>query len=145
MTRLRAALVGSGALLMAYAVAGALTDPGVKPFGVVLFLAAVLVAHDAVWMPVVLAAGALLGRFVARRHRPVVRAAALMAASLLVVAVPLVVAVRPADNPSVLPLAYGRDLVLTLAALAAGTILVVAFRGLRSRKRTERTAGRDDR
>lgn len=49
MTGARTVLVLLGGAVMAYAVRGALTDPGV-----LLFLAAVLVGHDAVWMPAVL-------------------------------------------------------------------------------------------
>ena len=128
MTLLRRALIGFGVLVTAYGIWGVLPEPGV-----LLFLAAVVVAYDLVWMPVVLLAGAVL-------RRPVARMAALVAASVLVVGVPLVVAARPADNPSVLPLDYGRNLLAVLAGIAvAGAV----FR--RGRKRTERVAGREDR
>lgn len=128
MTWLRRALIGFGVLVTAYGIWGVLPEPGV-----LLFLAAVVVAHDLVWMPVVLLAGAFL-------RRPVARMAALVAASVLVVGVPLVVAARPADNPSVLPLDYGRNLLAVLAGIA---VAGVVFR--RGRKRTERVAGREDR
>ncbi|MBU2663692.1 hypothetical protein KOI35_09250 [Actinoplanes bogorensis] len=116
MTRIRRALIVAGALVTAYGLAGVLFDPGV-----LLFLAAVVVFHDLVWMPVVLAFGALVAR-------PVARFVAIVAASVLVVGVPLVVAQPPAGNPSVLPLDYGRNLLFVLAALLAAAVLVAAYR-----------------
>ncbi|MEV4728349.1 hypothetical protein, partial [Micromonospora humida] len=106
--RTRVALVAAGTLLIGYAVAGAWADPELAPAGVLVFLAGVLVGHDVVWMAGVLAVGALLARFVPRRHRPVVRAGVIGAAALTVVALPLVLGFgRPPDDPSVLPLPYG--------------------------------------
>jgi hypothetical protein len=81
----------------------------------VLFLAAVLVAHDAVLLPVTIAAGALLARFAPRWILPSIRVAAIMSLAVGVVALPLVLGFgRAADNPSILPLAYGRGLLLIL-------------------------------
>ena len=60
MTRLRILLVVAGVAGMGFAAAGLLTDPGVRLGGVLVFLAAVLVVHDGIWMPLVLAAGALI-------------------------------------------------------------------------------------
>lgn len=61
--RTRVVLIAVGAAVIAYAIGGALADA--QP-GVAVFLLAVLVAHDALWMPAVLAAGALLARARAR-------------------------------------------------------------------------------
>lgn len=128
--RLRVALVAVGAVLIAYAVIGALGDAEADPVGIAVFLAAVLVGHDALWMPLVLAAGALLAR-----TSPVTRIAALVAASIGVVALPLVLGLgRPADNPSVLPLRYGRHLALILLVIA----LVAAVRAVIRRKTARR-------
>jgi hypothetical protein len=127
--RKRTALVATGVLIMAYAAVGALTDPDVRPGGVLLFLAAVLVGHDAVWMPALLAAGALITRFVRRRHRPAVRAAAISAAAVTLVTLPLVAGLgRSADNPSALPLPYGRNLVIILLVVAGATVLTRPWR-----------------
>ncbi|MDY7089619.1 MAG: hypothetical protein SYR96_31505 [Actinomycetota bacterium] len=131
MTGLRRALIVSGVLVTAYGIWGVLPDPGV-----LLFLAAMVVAHDLVWMPVVLLTGAVL-------RRPIARTVALAAASVLVVGLPLVVARRPADNPSVLPLDYGRNLLAVLAGIVVAGALTAGLG--RIRKRTERPAGRDDR
>jgi hypothetical protein len=74
MTRRLLVLAGAGVLL--YAALGLLTDPGVQLLGVLLFLAAVLVGHDAVWMPLMLAAISVVGRgrknVVGRRRKNVV-------------------------------------------------------------------------
>ncbi|MEU8021834.1 MULTISPECIES: hypothetical protein [Micromonospora] len=137
--RVRSALVAVGVLLMGYAVVGGSADPDLKPAGVLLFLAGVLAGHDLVWMVVLLAGGAAVARFVPRRHRPVARAAAVSAAALTVVAVPLVLGFgRPPDNPSVLPLPYGRNLAAVLL-LVAGAALAG---GLTADRRRRLTAGR---
>jgi len=112
----RGALIAVGAIVMGYAVLGAATDPDLKPGGVLLFLAAVLVAHDAVLLPATIAGGAIIGRFAPRRVLPSIRSAAIISIAVGVVALPLVLGYgRSADNPSVLPLAYGRGLLLVIA------------------------------
>jgi hypothetical protein len=129
MTRARVALAVLGAAVMAYAVVGALTDPGVKPIGVAIFLVAVLVLHDAVWMLVVLLAGAVLSRWVPVRFRTLVRVALLTVAAVAVVALPLALGFgRAADNPSALPLPYGRNLLAVLAGIVVLTALVITLR-----------------
>jgi hypothetical protein len=114
-SRLRPILIGGGALVMVYALVGAVTGGGVNLVGVPLFLVAVLVLHDGVFLPVVLGAGALVRRFVPERWRPAVRAAAVVSLAVSVVAAPLVLGFgRSADNFSVLPRAYGWGLTLIL-------------------------------
>ncbi len=109
-------MVTTGTVVMGYAVLGAATDPDLKPPGVLLFLAAVLVAHDGLLLPLTIGAGALLGRYAPGRTRPGVRTAAIVSLAVGVVALPLVLGYgRSPDNPSVLPLAYGRGLLLVLA------------------------------
>jgi hypothetical protein len=143
--RTRRILVAAGVLLMGYAVAGALTDPDLSPFGVAVFLAGVLAGHDVVWMAVLLAAGAAIGRFVPPRRRPAVRTAAISAAAAGFVALPLVLGFgRSAENPSALPLPYGRNLALVLLLLAGAALLTML--PLPGRKQSERpgTAGSGD-
>ncbi|WBB50460.1 hypothetical protein O3597_08365 [Verrucosispora sp. WMMA2044] len=124
----RTVLVVGGCLLMAYAVVGALTDADLTPGGVLLFLAAVLVVHDVVWMAAVLAVGVALTR-VPSRYRPTIRAAVITVAAVTVVGLPLALGFgRVADNTSVLPLPYGRNLVAVLLAVAATTLLVCVVR-----------------
>jgi hypothetical protein len=59
---MRRALVALGVLVMAFAVAGALTDDDVRRFGVVAFLVGVLLWHDLLVMPLVIAVAAVAGR-----------------------------------------------------------------------------------
>jgi hypothetical protein len=121
---MRRALIAVGAVVMGYAVLGAATDPDLKPGGVVLFLAAVLVAHDAVLLPVTIAGGALLGRFAPSWALPSLRAAGIVSVAVGVVSLPLVLGYgRSADNPSILPLAYGRGLLLVLATTWAAAVV----------------------
>ncbi|TDC66317.1 hypothetical protein E1258_02975 [Micromonospora sp. KC207] len=145
--RIRAALVAVGVLLMGYAAVGALADPGLQPAGVLLFLAGMLAGHDIVWMAGLLAAGAAIARFVPDRHRSVARAATVSAAAITFVALPLVLGFgRPPDNPSVLPLPYGRNLAVVLL-LVAGTTLLTCLsadrrrRSAAGRKKSERPGG----
>ena len=129
---MRAALIAVGAVVMGYAVLGAVTDPDLQPGGVLLFLAAVLVAHDAVLLPATIAAGALIGRFAPRRSRPSIRAAAIVSLAVGVVSVPLVLGYgRSADNPSVLPLAYGRGLLLLLVVVWSAALVAAVLAGRR--------------
>lgn len=120
MTALRWGLGGGGVLLMAYAVAGALTDAQLNLVGVLVFLAAVLILHDAVWMPVILAGGVVLERLAPPSFRQTVPVIVL---GVLVVAFPAVV--TGARGP-VVPLLIVLVVVLGGAALA-------------SRKKLERT------
>ncbi|MEU8607671.1 hypothetical protein AB0C29_06690 [Actinoplanes sp. NPDC048791] len=121
---MRGALIAVGAIVMGYAVLGAATDPDLKPGGVLLFLAAVLVGHDAVLLPATIAGGAIIGRFAPRRFLPGIRAAAIISLAVGVVALPLVLGYgRSGDNPSVLPLAYGRGLLLVLAVTWAAALV----------------------
>ncbi|MFV2103039.1 hypothetical protein [Micromonospora sp. LOL_024] len=142
----RTGLIIGGCLLMAYAVVGALTDSDLAPAGVLLFLTAVLVGHDAVWMAAVLAVGAALTR-VPARNRPAVRIAAITAAAVTVVGLPLALGFgRAADDASVLPLPYGRNLVAVLLVIAGATLLACVLprrpRGAAAvRKKSERPDG----
>ena len=78
MTAARRVLITIGAVGMGYAVLGALTDVDVKPFGVLIFLAGVLVAHDAVLLPIVIGVGAVAGRFLPGNARTPVRVASVI-------------------------------------------------------------------
>jgi hypothetical protein len=131
----RSALIATGGVVMGYAVLGAATDPDFKPGGALLFLAAVLVAHDALLLPMTIAGGALFARFAPRWALPSVRAAAIVSIAVVVVALPLVLGYgRAADNPSILPLAYGRGLILIMAmtwAAALASAMIARYRANR--------------
>ena len=128
--RTRAALIVLGALAMAYAVGGALTDRDLNPGGVLVFLAGVLIAHDAVWMPLVLGVGVAVNRFVPRRNRTAVRTGAIIAAAVAVVAYPQIPGLgHPPGNLAVL-----------LLVIAGATLVTSWWRGGPSngRKKSER-------
>jgi len=66
--RIRVALVAAGAVLITYALIGALADDDADPIGIAVFLLAVLVGHDLVWMPAVALVTSIRKKF-ARPHR----------------------------------------------------------------------------
>jgi hypothetical protein len=131
----RRVLIGSGALVIAYAVSGALADGDLK-FGALVFLAIVLVAHDGLLLPLTIGAGALIGRIVPPALRGGVRVAAVLSLAVTIVAFPLVLGHgRVPDNPSVLPLHYGRGLLAVYTLIWVPTAVVVAVRCRRHRPR----------
>jgi hypothetical protein len=137
MTAVRRVLAVVGTGFIGYAVLGAILDVDVKLFGVLVFLAAVLVLHDGILLPLTIGAGALLDRLPAPLRAPV-RVAALISLAVAVVAVPLVLGYgRSADNPSILPLAYGKGLLLILGVV---WLPAAVFGVVRTRKDQERTS-----
>lgn len=98
------------------------------------WFAGAAVLHDAVLVPLVLAAGLATARLPAAA-KPAVRAALVVAGCVTAVALPLVLGYgRRADEPSRLPLPYGRNLALVLTAIAVVAALVVAVRLARRRR-----------
>jgi len=136
-TTARRALIAIGGIGMAFAVIGALTDADLNG-GALLFLIGVLVAHDGLLMPLTILIGALLGRIVPLRWRALVRAALLACLAVTIVAFPLVLGRgRAADNPSLLPLHYGRGLLEVYATICLTAATVAAIRARRLRRRTD--------
>jgi hypothetical protein len=134
MTAARRALIAVGALGMTYAVIGALTDSDVKG-GALVFLIGVLVAHDGLLVPVVIGCGAMVGRFAPVRSRALVRTAMLVSLAVTVVAFPLVLGRgRAADNPSLLPLHYGRGLLEVYAVIWLAAAVAAVVRSRRDRR-----------
>lgn len=130
----RRTLIGIGALVMTYAVIGALTDRDVKG-GAWVFLIGVLIAHDGVLLPVTIAVGALTGRFVPLRLRAIVRSALIACLAVTVVAFPLVLGRgRAADNASLLPLHYGRGLFEIYAVIWTTAAVAATIRARRERR-----------
>jgi len=144
----RWALATAGVFAALYALAGATRDPDVSPGGVLVFLGAVLVAHDGVVLPIAIGVGALAGRLVGGRlvggqrpgargpgrgpARAAVHAALFASAVLLVIGLPLALGYgREPGSPSVLPRDYGRGLGLALATvwLAAGAAVATSAVG----------------
>ena len=105
--------------------------PAAEVTGALLWLAAVLVLHDAVLAPAVAALGRPLGLLRGRGARwavavPVVGAGAYVAAVLTLVALPALLSPGVADNASVLPRDAGRGLLVALALVALVTVAVAA-------------------
>jgi hypothetical protein len=127
---MRLVLAGFGLAAIGYGVYGWLFADGSKPVSQVLFLAAVLIGHDFVVLPLAIGAGALVTRFFpARARRPALVALAISGAVSLV-ALPFVLGKgRIPDNPSAFPQHYGRNLLLILAIvwLAAGVVALVRY------------------
>ncbi|GAA4607949.1 lysylphosphatidylglycerol synthetase-like protein (DUF2156 family) [Actinoplanes octamycinicus] len=114
---MRRSLIGAGLLLFGYGVSGLLTDAPGDLLGVVVFGLVVLVLHDAVLLPLVLAGGELIRRTVPERCRTAVRSVAVSTLALTVIAVPL--ALGPGLRP------YGKSLVLVVVVV---TVTVLAGR-----------------
>jgi hypothetical protein len=135
MTTARRCLIAIGALIMTYAAFGAFTDADVK-FGALIFLIGVLIAHDALLLPLTVAAGVLVGRFVPRRFRTLVRAALVISLAVTIVAFPLVLGRgRTVDNMSLLPRHYGRGLFEIYGLIGATAAVAAMLQVWRDRRR----------
>lgn len=135
---MRRALIVSGTLLAGYAVIGAAVDDQVNRVGVLVFLLALVVLHDAVLLPLVLAAGALIRRVVPTAWQGTVRITAIVCLAVTVVGLPLALGFgRSADNPTVLPHPYPRNLILIL-----GVVVVTAVVGRKGIERWRNHRGR---
>jgi hypothetical protein len=114
----RRALIAAGVLVMAYGVGGALLDGDVNKVGVPVFFLAVIVLHDGLFLPLMLASGALIGRIVPAGWQTTVRRAGLIGVAVTVVALPAVLGFgRDPANPSALPRSYGWGLLLILGLI----------------------------
>jgi hypothetical protein len=130
---MRTALGAAGLALMAVGLYLLVTGGQFK--GVALWLAGAVVLHDLLVAPLVLAVGLLLALLPARG---LLRGALVTAGCLTVIALPVLLAPGTPHNPSVLPLDYPRNWLLTLAAVAAVTAAVLVARRLRGRARERR-------
>ncbi|MFE8938480.1 hypothetical protein ACFYNX_13400 [Streptomyces sp. NPDC007872] len=105
---------------------------------VLVWLAGALVVHDGLLAPLVLAVGLLIA---GRSERGLWRGALVIAGSVVLVTLPLLLRPGPPPNPSALPLPYGRNLVIVLAAVAVGAVLLRLVRLWR--QRSQRRTGTD--
>ncbi|WP_083983912.1 hypothetical protein [Actinomadura hibisca] len=108
----------------AYVVGGALIAYGayglashVDLIGWAIWFGGAVLVHDLLFAPAVLLAGAVV------THRRT-RAALVVAGAVTLVALPMVLGLgKRADNPSILPLPYGRNLLIVLAVIAVAALL----------------------
>lgn len=141
---MKAAAYALGAALVAVGLGGLLAHAAdTRPLGWLAWFAGVVIAHDFVLVPAVLALAALLTR-VPVRYRTPARAAAVIGGILALVSLPLVLGFgRSSANPSQLPLPYGRNLLIVLSVIAIAGGAVIGRRAWSARAR--RTAGDTDR
>ncbi|MGH2839486.1 MAG: hypothetical protein ACRDKY_01520 [Solirubrobacteraceae bacterium] len=122
----------AGTALSAFGLVGLLGDPRVgDSTSWLTYFAGGLIAHDLVWAPLVALGSVALVRLVPPRPRPVIQGALIVTATVLLVAYPVLDGGgRLANNPSLLPLDYERNLVVVLACVwgIAGGLIVRAMR-----------------
>ncbi|MFH9010813.1 hypothetical protein ACH4C6_05515 [Streptomyces sp. NPDC017943] len=106
--------------------------------GVVVWLGGAVLLHDALIAPAVLLIGMIAVRGAARGA---VRGGLLVAGALTAVALPPLLRPGPRGNPSVLPLDYPRNWLLTLLSVAVVTAVLVAVRRVRRGRRRPRRTG----
>lgn len=95
-------------------------------------LVAGAVGHDLLLAPLVFAAAVLLMRAVPHRSRPLVATGLVVSGVLAVVALPGIRGSgRLPDNPTILPLDYGRGLLVSLAVTWSVVGLVALWRAIR--------------
>ncbi|MET8158365.1 hypothetical protein ABZT47_18475 [Sphaerisporangium sp. NPDC005289] len=133
--RWRWAGYGAGGALVVVGLAGLAADAHhTDPLGWALWFGGLVAAHDGVLAPLVAAVAVLTGA-VREPYRFWVRAALAVAGVLGLLALPMVLGIgRRADNPSLLPLDYGRNLLLVLAAVAVAAAAAMAAARLRARR-----------
>ncbi|MFJ8076906.1 hypothetical protein ACIQ7Q_23920 [Streptomyces sp. NPDC096176] len=134
---MRVLLGAAGVALMAVGLSLLATGGQIKD--VALWLIGSVVVHDAVIAPLVIATGLLLAVLPARG---LLRGALVTAGCLTLIALPVLLAPGTPRNPSVLPLDYPRNWLLSLAAVAVITAAVPVARRLRARRWRPRRGGR---
>ncbi|MFI0352972.1 hypothetical protein [Actinomadura sp. 9N407] len=113
----------AGGVLIAIGLWGILTATDSNPAGWALWFGGAAVVHDAVLVPCVLLIGALTTRL-PLSYRRRVQAALMVGGVVTLVALPLALGLgRRADNASLLPLPYGRNLLLVLVLIAVAAVL----------------------
>jgi hypothetical protein len=126
----------TGGALIAIGVWGLLWDADLDLLGWAAWFGGAVVVHDAVLVPCVLLVGAATTRL-PRSYRRHVQGTLMVGGVVALVALPFVLGMgRRADNPSILPLSYGRNLAVVLAA-----IVVLAGANALWRRRRRRSDG----
>lgn len=131
--RSRWAFYAVGAAMMAWGLYGLLTTASTKPLNWATFFIGGAVAHDLVFVPLIALVVVLGLHLVPAAYRSYAQAGVLGSGLLILVALPMLVSPGRPDDPSTLPLPYGRNLLLLLA-LAWLAVLATAAAGLRRRR-----------
>lgn len=121
--------------IMLFGVAGLLRHRDrTVPWDALTFLAGSLVAHDALFAPLVGLGSLLLVRIVPRRVRPVVQGTLVVSAAVVLISIPVLTGRgRNPNNPSILPGDYGPALLKVLAVVWAVGAVAALWTGLRRR------------
>ena len=126
--------LAAGLAALAYGLLLLVTDGAAAPaVSVITWLAGSLVLHDALLAPLTVLAGVLVTRLVPRDVRPVVAGGLVVAACLVLVALPALGTPGVPDNPTTTPRDYPLGLAALLALDAAVTVLLVVLVRRRSR------------
>jgi len=125
-------MTAAGLALSGYGLVGLLGDAGVgDSMSWLTYFIGGLLIHDIVWAPLVALGSIVVVRIVPVRVRPVVQGALIVTATVLLVGYPVVNGSgRLANNPSILPLDYSRNLIIVLGcvwAVAAALAARAAF------------------
>ncbi|BEP11901.1 hypothetical protein acdb102_02120 [Acidothermaceae bacterium B102] len=103
------------------------------PFGTAIYYAGGAIAHDLVIAPIVIVVGLVVRAVVPSSYRPAVRGGLIVSGAVFVIALPLLLGKgREADNPSHVPLPYGRNLIIVLAVVWSMVALLCLVRALRA-------------
>ncbi len=130
--RLFWATTSIGLLVIGFGVFGLLSESRfTQPENWLTFFVGGLLLHDLVAAPLIALISVILVRFVPARVRPVVQGTLIVAGAVALVAIPVVGGWgKLANNPSLLPLDYGRNLVIVLTVIV-GIGALLALRALR--------------
>lgn len=130
----RVGLIAGGAIF-AFGLYGLLRNArATLPGDWLAWVAGAVLLHDLILAPLVLAAGFLLTRLVPAVARAGVQATLVVCGAVALMSVPVVMAAgRQADNPSLLPHDYGRNLAIVVALVFMAGMVMTLARVVRSR------------
>lgn len=130
----RWALYGIGALMIGWGLRGLLRTPSTRPPNWAKFFLGGVIIHDLIFLPLIAVLVAVGLRWLPARYRSYAQAGLLMSGSLTLVALPVVLRYgRRPDDPSTLPLPYGRNLLIVLAVLWGGVVVTAVVNNRRRR------------
>ena len=134
----RILLILSGVVVIGFGVVLLLNNVAASSYpNLIVWLAAGVVLHDIVLATIVACVGWIIGKMVPIGYRAYVQGGCIVAGAVAIMSIPVVIgAGRKADNPSLLPLDYPRNLLIVLVVIAVVTLVLAAVgQGQRSSTR----------